>query len=563
MSKEQQPWLKHYPEKLDYNMEIEPKAVHEIFEQTAQKYPHRPGFDFMGKKWSYGDLNDQVQALAAALQNHGIGPGKKVGLLLPNSPYYLVSYYAILKTGATVVNFNPLYAKNEVGNQIEDSDTEIMITLDLAMLYDKVHEFLGKTSLKKIIVCAMTGILPFPKNFLFPLVKRKELAAINWDDNHLNWDDLMSEEGDFKPVNITPKEDVAVLQYTGGTTGTPKGAMLSHANIYSNTIQASSWFTGVRVGEERMMGVLPFFHVFAMIVVLNLSVRNAAEIIAMPRFDMKDALKNITKKKPTLFPAVPAIYSGIMNYKDLSKYDLSSIRFCISGGAPLPVEVKKGFEQLTGCALVEGYGLTEASPVVACNPLEGTNKAGSIGLPLPATKIEIISREDNKTEMSVGEPGELCVRGPQVMMGYYKRPEETQKTLRDGGRLHTGDVAYMDEDGYVFIIDRIKDLIITNGYNVYPRHVEEAIHKFEGVEECIVGGLPDDRRGEVVKAWIKMKKGYKASAEQMRNFLKDHLSNYELPREIEFRSKELPKTMIGKLSRKDIIAEEMEKRKKS
>lgn len=559
MTKDQKPNLDFYPKDIDWDMTIEPKPVFSILEETAEKFPDNLAFDFMGRKWCYGDIQAQVNALAAGLQEQGIGKGNKVGLFLPNSPYFLISYYAILKTGATVVNFNPLYALGELEYQINDSDTEIMITLDLKMLYDKVLPQFGRTCLKKVIICPMTGILPFPKNILFPIFKRGDVADVKWDKDHLKWDDMLTFGKSFIPVSIDPEEDVAVLQYTGGTTGTPKGAMLTHMNVYSNTVQSISWFSGVEMGKEKMLGVLPFFHVFAMIVVMNLSVKAAAEIIAMPRFELNEALKIITKKKPTLFPAVPAIYSGVINHKSLDKYDLSSIKFCISGGAPLPKEVKKGFEKLTGCKLAEGYGLTESSPVVACNPLVGENKIGSIGLPLPNTIVEIISREDGKTPMPQGEAGELCVRGPQVMKGYYKKEKETKETLKNG-LLHTGDVAYIDEQGYIFIIDRIKDLIITNGYNVYPRHVEEAIHKFEGVEECIVGGLPDDKRGEIVKAWIKMKDGFKADKKALKDHLEHHISKYEMPREIEFRKEPLPKTMIGKLSRKDIIAEELEKK---
>tara|TARA_Y100001934_G_scaffold123705_1_gene150859 strand:- start:6 stop:1712 length:1707 start_codon:yes stop_codon:yes gene_type:complete len=554
------PNLSHYPKDVDWDMEIEPRPVFKLLEETALKYPQNNAMDFMGKKWTYGEIFRQAEALAAGLQENAIGRGKKVGLFLPNSPYFLIAYYAVMMTGATVVNFNPLYAAGEVEHQIKDSETEIMITLDLAMLYDKVKAHLGSTTLRKIIVCSMADILPFPKNFLFPIFKRKEIADVKWDnENHLDWDELV--EGTKKPkkVDIDPLKDIAVLQYTGGTTGTPKGAMLTHSNVYSNTIQGFTWFSGVEMGKERMLGVLPFFHVFAMIVVLNLSVRAAAEIIAMPRFDLNEALKIIDKKKPTLFPAVPAIYAGVMNHKKLDKYDLSSIKYCISGGAPLPVEIKKGFEKLTGCKLAEGYGLTEASPVVACNPLEGQNKTGSIGLPLPQTIVEIVSREDNESLMPQGEAGELCVKGPQVMAGYFNRKEASDDTLRNG-RLHTGDVAYIDEEGYIFIIDRIKDLIITNGYNVYPRHVEEAIYKFEGVEECIVGGLPDDNRGEIVKAWVKMKKGFSEDKSALKEHLEHHLSKYEMPRQIEFRKEPLPKTLIGKLSRKDIINEELNKK---
>lgn len=307
-----------------------------------------------------------------------------------------------------------------------------------------------------------------------------------------------------------------------------------------------------------MLGVLPFFHVFAMTTVMNFSVRNALEIVALPRFELEATLKTIDKKKPHYMPAVPAIYNAINNYKKLDKFNIKSLRACISGGAPLPVEVKKTFENITGCIVVEGYGLTESSPVVSANPLTGENKAGSIGLPLPCTSVEIINPDDKETRMKLGERGELCVRGPQVMKGYWNKPEDTAQVLKDG-LLYTGDVAVMDEQGYIFIVDRLKDMIITNGYNVYPRNVEEAIYAHDAVEECIVAGLPDSARGEVVKAWVKLKDGRNLSSEDLRTFLKERISPMETPRQIEFRTEPLPKTMIGKLSRKDIVAQELGK----
>ncbi len=549
-------WLKDYPAGIDWYKEISAKPVYKLFDEAVERYSDHYAFDFMGKKYRYHDMATLVDQLAVALQQRGIGVGDKIGLFLPNSPYYYISYYAILKTGATVVNFNPLYAQAELEYQIKDSDTKMMITLDLAMLYDKVHTCLETTDLQHVLVCKMADILPFPKNVLFPFIKRKELAHLHHDNKHILWEDLLEtgRNKSLKSVDIDVENDIAVLQYTGGTTGVPKGAMLTHANVYSNTIQAATWFKSVRLGEEKMLGVLPFFHVFAMIVVLNLSVHTGMEIIAVPRFDLDDVLDLIDKKKPTLFPAVPAIYSSVVHHPHIGRYDLSSIRYCIAGGAPLPLEVKKNFETLTGCHLAEGYGLTESSPVAACNPLEGISKEGSIGLPLPQTYIDIIDPKTGK-ELPQGSTGEICIRGPQVMKGYYKRPEATQEVIKNG-RLHTGDIGYIDEQGYIFIIDRIKDLIITNGYNVYPRHVENAIYKHEAIEECIVAGLPDETRGERVKAWIKLKEGYVLNEDDLKIFLKEQISAYEMPRNIEFRSTPLPKTMIGKLSRKMVVAEE-------
>ncbi len=549
-------WLPTYPDDISWDMDIPQKPVFTILDETAAKYPENAAFDFLGKKYNWGEIGDLVNRFAVGLQSMGVGKGDKVGLFLPNSPCFLVSYYAVLKTGATVVNFNPLYAEAELSNQIEDSETDIMITVDITMLYEKMHKMLHGTRLEKLIICRFTDMLPFPKDVLFKFVKRGDVAKVEASKRVFWFDDLIDNDGKITPPDINPAEDIAVLQYTGGTTGVPKGAMLTHYNIYANTVQSLAWFSDIKHGEQKMLGVLPFFHVFAMIAVMNLGVMAALEIIALPRFDLKDSLKIIDKKKPHFFPAVPAIYNAINNSALTRKYDLSSLEYCISGGAPLPVEVKKTFEDKTGCIVVEGYGLTESSPVASINPIHGDNVAGSIGLPVPGTVIEIIDAEDKQTPIPLGERGELCIRGPQVMKGYWNKPAETAEVLK-GGRLYTGDIAIMDERGYVYIVDRLKDMIITNGYNVYPRNVEEAIYLHPNVEECIVAGLPDKQRGEIVKAWIKLKEGREMTPEDLKEFLKDKISPMELPKRIEFRDEDLPKTMIGKLSRKDVVEQEL------
>ena len=547
-------WLKSYPKNIPWDSKIEPRPVQDLMDDVVERFGDRPAFDFLGKKWNWAEMGMMVDRTAKGLQDLGVGKGVNVGLFLPNCPYFLVAYYAILKAGGTVVNFNPLYVERELKHQIEDAQVDFMFTVNLELLYEKMSLMLKETRLKKLIMCKFTDILPFPKNILFSVVKCAEIAKIKPEDDVV-WFTDMGKSGDKPaPVECNPVEDVAVLQYTGGTTGVPKGAMLTHMNVYSNAEQAAIWLQRGADGQGRMLGVLPFFHVFAMTAVMNLSVRKGLEIVALPRFDLEQTLKLIHKKKPQYFPAVPAIYNGINNYKGLEKYDLKSLECCISGGAPLPVEVKKQFETLTGCVVVEGYGLTESSPVLCVNPLEGENRAGSIGLPFPDTEIVLKDKDTGKI-VGIGERGELCAKGPQVMKGYWRNQDATDATIKDG-YLHTGDVAIMDEDGYFYIVDRIKDLIITNGYNVYPRHVEEAIYLHEDVEECIVAGIPDKSRGEIVKAWIKLKDGKSMSNEDMTTFLKDKISKIEMPRRIEFRDKPLPKTMIGKLSRKDILVEE-------
>ncbi|MCB9982745.1 MAG: long-chain fatty acid--CoA ligase [Rhodospirillales bacterium] len=564
MTDQTYPWLKDYPPKPDWHMDIPPGLMTEALEKTAARKGREQAFDFLGKTYDWTSLMDGVNRFAAGLQKLGVQKGQKVGLFLPNCPLSLIAYYGILKTGATVVNYNPLYVRDELAYQIEDSETDIMVTLDLAMLTDKMEEMLSDTRLERLIIGKFAEMLPFPKNLLFPLLKKSDIANVK-PSERITWlSDLMNNDGQPAKVEIDPLEDVALLQYTGGTTGTPKAAMLTHMNIYANAVQAYANFPepdmSVDNGHEKMLAALPFFHVFAMTVCLNMAVLAGMEIVTIPRFDLNDALNLIHKKKPKYMPAVPAIFSAMNNHPKIADYDLSSLDFCISGGAPLPVEVKKKFEEKTGCTVVEGYGLTESSPVATVNPPFGENVAGSIGLPLPGTIIEIIDPDDKTTAMPIGERGEVCIRGPQVMKGYFNRPNETANVLRptdDGGlRLHTGDIATMDERGYTFIVDRIKDLIITNGYNVYPRHVEEAIYKHPNVEECIVAGLPDANRGEIVKAWIKLKEGRELTADELRSFLEEKISKIEMPRRIEFRDKPLPKTMIGKLSRKDIVAEE-------
>jgi long-chain acyl-CoA synthetase len=389
-------------------------------------------------------------------------------------------------------------------------------------------------------------------------VKRRDIAAVPSDEAHVNFASLIANDGAYVPADIKPAEDIAVLQYTGGTTGVPKGAMLTHANLIANVTQSRMVFPGAEVGHERMLGVLPFFHVFAMTAVMNFAILLGGRIIMLPRFDLGQVVKTIDKKRPTLFPAVPTIYTAINHYKSLGDYDLHSIKYCISGGAPLPVEVKRDFERLTGCVVVEGYGLSETSPVTHCNPVEGENKTGSIGLPVPGTYVEIVSLEDHTTTLPQGERGEVCIRGPQVMKGYWRQPEETAEAMEatpDGWRLHTGDVGYLDEDGYTFIVDRIKDMIAAGGFKVYPRTVEEAIYLHPAVEECVVAGVPDAYRGQTVKAWIRLRAGKSLTVEALKAFLKDKLSPIEMPKLIEFRDS-LPKTPIGKLSRKLMLEED-------
>jgi len=411
--------------------------------------------------------------------------------------------------------------------------------------------------IRRTIVVPFRSVLPPLKGLLFSIFKRGEVAnvpASGSAEKVVDGTALAATREPPRPVAIDPTEDVAVLQYTGGTTGVPKGAMLTHANIVANTKQVVAWGVGLKHGEEIILGALPLFHVFAMTVVMTVGVEFAAKMVLMPRFQLLQALKLIDREKPTMMPVVPTILTGMLNFPDIKSFDLSSLRFCLSGGAPLPMETKLKFEALAGSTkVVEGYGLSETSPVLTCNPIEGPPVAGSIGLPLPGTIISLRDLDDPTKEVPQGERGELCAKGPQVMKGYWKRPADTEKQFV-GDFLRTGDVAVMDENGYFSIVDRIKDLIICSGYNVYPRRIEEAIYEHPAVEEVTVVGIPDAYRGEAPKAFIKLKSGTTATAADILKHLGPKLSKIEMPAAIEFRDF-LPKTMIGKLSKKELVAE--------
>ncbi|WP_422037871.1 long-chain-fatty-acid--CoA ligase [Roseibium sp.] len=543
----------------EWNAAFEPRPVHEYLENTVSNFGGSPAADFMGKVWTYDELGELVNSTAAGLQAMGVGPGVHVGLCLPNTPFYTIFYFAILKVGATVANFNPLYVEREISFQARDADVRIMVTMDLKVIYDKVEAVRKERVLDKIVVCPMSFCLPTMKKVLFNLFKRKELAVIPRDEAHVWFDELQTEGAAPEPVDIDPEEAIAVLQYTGGTTGVPKGAMLTHKNLSANIEQMRCVFEKAQLGKEKMLCVLPFFHVFAMTVAQNLSIILAAEMVLQPRFELKALLDAVKRKQVTLFPGVPTLYTAINNSPLTPSYDLSSISLCISGGAPLPVEVKESFETLTGCILVEGYGLTESSPVAAVNPLDENRRAGSIGRLVPGTSARFVSIEDRETDVAEGEKGELLLHGPQVMKGYWKRDDATADTITPEGYLHTGDVGYRDTDGFIYLVDRIKDLILCSGYNVYPRVIEEAIYQHAAVDETIVIAIPDEYRGQSPKAFVKLKDGETLTGEELKQFLKEHLSAIELPREFEFRN-ELPKTMVGKLSKKELVEEEARKR---
>lgn len=530
------------------------RLLPDMLTRSVERWPDRPCIDFLDRKWTYAEIGALVDRAASGFRRLGVTRGTRVGLCLPNTPYYVVCWFAVLKAGGTIVNFNPLYVERELQAQVRDSGTEIMVTMDLAVMYPKVEELLATTDLRAIVVCPMSRILPWPKNWLFRLFKRADVSPIPRDAAHVFFDDLATDAVPIAPYDADPKTEVAVIQYTGGTTGIPKGAMLTHANLSANAEQVFRWVpSDFLKGDPKMLGVLPLFHVFAMTAVMNFGLRLGAELILLPRFELNQVMETIATKRPTLFPGVPTIYTAINAAAAKSRHDLSSIQCCISGGAPLPVETRVRFEQLTGCKLIEGYGLSECSPVVTCNPVLGPSKAGSIGLALPETIIEIRTPVTSEHILPEGEKGEICVRGPQVMAGYWGRPDATAEQFHYGA-LRTGDIGYRDADGYVFLVDRIKDIIICGGYNVYPRVLEEALHQHPAVEEATVIGVPDKYRGQAPKAFVKLRDGFSTTSDELHAHLAEWVSKIELPREIEIRDA-LPKTMIGKLSKKELVAE--------
>jgi long-chain acyl-CoA synthetase len=558
MTKTSFAWDEVYPDNVEWHAPLEGRPLYELLEDAVTRFPDNVAVRFMGRAFTYREIDALTKKMVAGLRELGIKRGVKVGICLPNCPQFIVSYFAILRTGATVVNYSPLYSRKELGDKINDSGTEVMITLDMKLIFPKVQKNLEESCLKKIIICSLTDVLPVGKKIGFMLFKRSELAELPEGKEYIEWDHLLRHSPDEEAATVHPQEDIAVLQYTGGTTGTPKGVMLSHANCFINAQQCAMWFAEAEEGKEVFLAVLPLFHVFAMTTIMNFGVLLGAEIVLHPKFELKSILNDIGKYKITVMPGVSTLFAAVNNCPTLSKYSLTSMKYCVSGGGPLPEAVKLEFESVTGCSLVEGYGLSESSPVVACNPLKGENRTGSIGLPFPGTILEIVDKEDHTTLMETGEEGEICIRGPQVMQGYWQQLEETNATLRktpEGDlRLHTGDVGIMEEDGYFRVVDRLKELIICNGFNVYPRQVEEAIHLHPTVAECAVIGIEHESRGEVPKAFIVFKEGQAIEPEEMRQFLKEHLPPYAIPHDYTFRT-ELPKTLVGKVDKKPLKAE--------
>ncbi len=553
----ERPWLKHYPAHVRWDRSYEGMPVHALLEDAAAAFPDRPHLEFMGRVYRYRESLDLVRRLAAGLQEIGVGRGVRVGLFMPNCPQFVISYYAVLMAGGTVVNCSPLYSSEELAHQLHDSGAQVLITVDVPELHDKAMGLFGETPLERIVTTRIEEALPPVRRLLYRLARRRMRAPLAFDGRrHLAWNDLLKVARAPRPVAVDPLEDVAVLQYTGGTTGRPKGAMLTHANLTVNAQQNRDWDPDAVPGREVMFGALPFFHVYAMTLVMNTTTLLGGEIAMLPKFDLEAALKLIARRRVTMLPGVPTMFAAMLSHPRIDRYDLSSVKRCFSGGAPMPVELKRRFEaRIPGLKISEGYGLTEASPSVSANPPGEEGRAGSIGLPLPATELLIVDREPPHAPLPIGGTGEIAVRGPQVMKGYWNCPEETARTIVDDGLLLTGDIGYMDEDGYTYLVDRAKDLILVGGFNVYPRTVEEAIYAHPAVAEAAVIGVPDDYLGEVPKAFVVVESGATLTAEELLAFLRSRIGKHEMPRHVEFRD-ELPKTMVGKISRRALAEED-------
>jgi len=584
------PWKKHYPGHVPAEMDFEEIFLPDFLERSAQRFPDKTALIFQGYSVSYRELKDMVDRFAACLKAFGIQKGDSVAILLPNTIPCVVSYYAIIKLGAIVVMNNPLYADPELEHQFNDSGAKVLITLDL--LANRMIDLRPKTNISQIVYTSLADYLPFPKSFMlktigktrkvndwtgwFPgmsLIKyisfvdsigkrfgnlQNLTADVNTAPDVYHWKNLLAQYEPDSTKVLLNFDDVAMYQYTGGTTGISKGVMLTHGNMSKQIQQANIWFPELEDGKEVVLGALPFFHVFGLTTIMNFSIYKGWTDILVPKPQADQLLETIHHYRPTFTPLVPTIFINMLNDPAIKKTDMTSIKACFSGSAPLAVDIIHEFEKLTGAVIIEGFGMTESSPVTHMNPYSGIRKVGSVGIPIPDTDCRIVDLETGENDIPVGQPGELIVKGPQVMKGYKNRPDETEKTLRDGW-LYTGDIATMDEDGYFYIVDRKKDMIISGGFNVYPRDIDEVIYQHPKVQEACSIGIPHPTRGEAAKVFIILKENETATENEIIDFCKTRLAKYKWPVEIEFR-KELPKTNVGKILRKDLRKEELTRR---
>jgi len=543
---------------MPWDMRVDPRSMVELFEEMADRQGRAPLIDFMGRRYGYAQVRDAADRVACGLAAMGYGHGDRIGLFLPNVPHYLAAYYGVLKLGATVVNFSPLYTVAELAHQVDDSGTRLLFTLSAKALLPTALKVLEASGLERLVVGSIAGALPPAKSIAYRLAKRREVAAVPDDPRVSRFSALIANKGGCATPVLDGARDVALIQYTGGTTGSPKGAMLSHSNLSANAQQVASIDPHRGQGVDRILGVLPLFHVFANTCVLNRTVLTGGEIVMLPRFDAAATLAALGRTGATSLPGVPTMFQALLDHPDTARTDFSSLRICISGGAPLPAELKARFRDTTGAKLVEGYGLSESSGVVSSNPYEGEERGGTIGQPLPGTRVSLVDKEDPTRPPPAGEPGEMVLAGPQIMMGYWNRPDADAEVFvddADGTRwMRTGDVGTIDGDGYVRIVDRLKDMIAVSGFKVFPSQIEAVLHHHPAVREALVIGLPDAYRGEVPRAYVTLEEGAEADGATLSAWLNPQLGRHERVDAVVVRDA-LPKTMIGKLSRKDLIAE--------
>ncbi len=552
-------WLKRYDADVPHQIDYPKVPLFALLEEAAQKYADAPCTIFKGARITFREMNEITDRLAAGLAELGVKKGDRVGIFMPNTPQFVMAYFAILKVGGVVVATNPLYSGREIEHQVNDAGIEVMLVM--SNFYNIIKQVQPKTKIRTVVVTNLKETLPPVLAFLFTLTREKKGGfRVQLAEGDIWMQDLIARhKPEERPKVEVGPEDVALFQYSGGTTGISKGAIAPHRNLVANALQIRSWITNAEDGKETTLMAIPLFHVYGMVAGMLFSIRTGAAMVMVPNArDLKDVLTNIQKYQTSIFPGVPTLYNAINNHPDVAagKYNLSSVKACISGSAPLMRETKEKFETLTGGKLFEGYGLSEAPTATHCNPLMGENRTGSIGLPLPDVECRIISLDDEVTVLPVGEIGELVVKGPQVFKGYHNMPTESANTLREGW-LYTGDIARMDEDGYFYIVDRKKELIKPGGFQVWPREVEEVISAHPKVMEVGVGGIPDPYRGETVKAWVVVNPGETLTEEEVRDWCKERLAKFKVPTHVEFRT-ELPKTTVGKILRRELVRQHKE-----
>ncbi|SDT20175.1 long-chain acyl-CoA synthetase [Halopseudomonas xinjiangensis] len=549
-------WLKSYPDDVKWDVRLEPIPVYTLLDRAAERFPDRPAIDFFGSKLSYRRLSELVEHAAAGFQSLGVKPGVHVGLYLPNTPHYYIAFFGVLRAGGTVVNYSPLDAERTLEHKIEDSETDVMVTLDLAAFYPKMVSLRQRTRLKHLVVGSLGDfcetLTDAQAQSLGPV------AESDTADGSVHFTKLLDNDGKYHAYRIAdPARELAVLQYTGGTTGAPKGAMLTHGNITTSCAQLEEILRGtLEPGNERVLAVLPPFHIYALMVNMVFGLSMGSEIHLHPRFDVEAALREISESRITTFPGVPTMFIGLLSHPATASHDLTSLKMCNSGGAPLPVEVQQQYGRVAGCALKEGWGMTETTTTGTFSPKDAEPRPGSCGIPVPGARIRIAPLDGSAGSVPVGERGEVCIAGPNITIGYWKRDDATAEAMTEDGYLRTGDVGYMDEDGYVYIVDRTKDMILCSGYNVYPRVIEEAIYEMPCVEEVSVIGVDDPYRGQAPKAFIKLKAGSDPlDFETLQAFLESRLGKHERLQSMEVRDA-LPRTPVGKLSKKELYEEE-------